>query len=83
MHPLRVCVLLLVIASTALLTGCSEELWATCCACECEQECPATGSALTSAEEMECWESCENVCMFLGCGDLVDVAECDLEHDPG
>ncbi len=83
MHTLRAFVLLLGIAFSAVLAGCGEELWATCCDCECEQACPAQGSALTSSEEMECWESCETVCMFFGCGDVVDVAECDLEFGEG
>lgn len=83
MLTLRVFVLLLGIASTAFLTGCGEELWSPCCDCECEQTCPAQGSSLTSSEEMECWESCENVCMFFGCGHVVDVAACDLEFEGG
>lgn len=81
MHTLRICVLLLGIASTALFTGCAEELWGTCCACECEQTCPVTGSAVTSAEEMECWETCDTLCMFAGCGDVVDASVCDLEYE--
>ncbi len=81
MYTLRVCLLLLGLASIALFAGCAEELWSECCACECEQTCPATGSALTSSEEMECWETCENLCMFVGCGQVVDVEACDLEYE--